>query len=472
MAAPSADCCKPDLLAPAPIDRSDQQIANVLRAAEVNDVALIRFLFVDHSGIVRGKAVSRTCLAERMVSGIGVARCRQAANVLDEVQPVPGFNAVGEVRLRPDPTSFIVLPHAPGSASMLCDLVDAEEAPWDACPRQFLRESIASATALGVEVMAAFEPELTLCKERPSPGQLTVLDQSLCFENAGFDIANQFAVALTRTLTQQGIEVELYHPEFERGQHELTIRPAPGLRAADAHVCQRVLTCGLAIERGLWATFAPCPAPAFRGNGNHVHLSLWRGGLNAFADPRDRLGLSETAYHFIGGLLAHAPALTALVAASVNSYRRLRPRLWSGCYACYGPDNRQAAVRVPSRLRGRELLSTNLEFKPCDATANPYLALGALLVAGLDGVRNRSDPGEPLLDDPADLSPGELRRRGIRLLPQSLEAAITALECDEVLMTALGALRRTVYPAIKRSEIRRFRKLGAKVEYYVHATRY
>lgn len=453
-------------------DTCDEHITNIMSRVEANDVELIRLLWVDNNGITRGKAVTRRHLPERMVSGVGLAKCRQAANVYDQVQPVPGFSAVGEVRLVPDPTSFVVLPHAPGSAAILCDLIDIDGRPWDACPRQFLKESIASATDFGFEPMAAFEPEFTLCQERPSLGKLTVLDESLCFENVGFDQANEFAVALARTFRAQGIDAELYHPEFGPGQHEMTICHAPALWAADAHVLQRVLTRGLAQERGLWATFAPCPQRGFRGNGNHVHLSLWRDGVNAFADPSNPLGLSDVAYHFIGGLLAHAPALVALSCASVNSFRRLRPGMWSGGYACYGPDNREAAIRLPSRLRGREMASTNLEFKPCDATANPYLALGALLVAGMDGVRNSFHPLGPVADDPNELSARERRRRGISPLPATLEAALAELERDELIMRALGPLRRTLYPAIKRSDIRQFRRLDDKTEFLIYATRY
>ncbi|MBJ6766054.1 glutamine synthetase [Myxococcaceae bacterium JPH2] len=444
----------------------------VLDRIAKSDVELIRFLWVDHNGICRGKAVSRRHLADRMESGIGLAKVRQAANLLDQIQPVPGFNAVGEVRLVPDPGSFVELPHAPGSAAMLCDLIDVDGQPWGACPRQFLKDAIASAAALGLEAVAAFEPEFTLCQQRPVRGHLEVLDDSLCFDNVGFDQANAFAVALSRQLAEQGIDVELYHPEFGAGQHEMTVRHAPALKAADAHVWQRAMTRGLAHQQGLWATFAPIPHPGFRGNGNHMHVSLWRDGANAFADAEDRLGLSRLAYHFIGGLLAHAPALVALSCASVNSYRRLKPRMWSGGHCCYGLDNREAAVRVPSRLRGREAASTNIEFKPCDATANPYLALGALLLAGLDGVRRGLEPGEPMADDPNELSEEALRQRGIRPLPASLEEAITALEGDALLSEALGPLRRVLYPAIKRSDVQRLRELNEAEEFYLHATRY
>ncbi len=166
---------------------------------------------------------------------------------------------------------------------------------------------------------------------------------------------------------------------------------------------------GVALRHGLLASFAPKPFPDEAGNGSHVHFSLWRirDGRNHFHDPRGRYGLSEAGYAFIGGVLAHLPALVALTAPSVNSYRRLQPRFWSSAYTAWGPDNREAAVRVPSVRRGLEMESTNLELKPCDPSNNPYLALGGLLAAGLDGMERKLDPGEPALADPDSLSEAE-----------------------------------------------------------------
>ncbi|SDZ01702.1 glutamine synthetase [Lysobacter sp. yr284] len=444
----------------------------VLDAVGRAGIELIRFLWVDHSGIARGKAVARDYLCERMTSGIGVAKCRQAADLLDAVQPLPGFGAVGEARLLPDPDTFVALPHAPGSAAMLCDLVEADGRPWGACPREFLKRAVAEAAELGFEVVAAFEPEFTLCRGRPGADGLTLFDESLCFDNAGFDLANDFAVDLVRALTGQGIGVELYHPEFGAGQHEMTCRYQPALRAADHHVWQRQLTRAAAMRHGCWATFAPAPGPGLRGNGNHVHLSLWREGRNAFADADDGCGLSPLAYRFIGGLLAHAAALSGLTCASVNSYRRLRPGMWSGAHACYGLDNREACIRIPSTLRGRENDSVNIEFKGCDATANPYLALGALIFAGLDGVRRDLHPGAPATQDPNRMSEDERRRAGIGRLPASLGEAVAALERDELLMDRLGALRHQPYLAIKRADIRSFERETEDFEFHVHATRY
>jgi glutamine synthetase len=448
---------------------AESAIADALRD---DDIELVRFLFVDHCGLIRGKAAATRALPGRMRSGIGLATSRQAASLLDAAQPVPGVRLMDEVRIVPDPATFTLLPHAPGSAAMLCDLVTPSGEPWGGCPRTFLRDAVDAAEDLDLRVAAAFEPEFTLALDRGPAAELDLLDNGLCLDNAAFDVANDYVVALCRALRSQGIAVEGYHPETSPGQHELTIGHGPALRAADHHVWQRAFTHGMARARGLRATFAPLPRPGLRGNGNHLHLSLWRPGAgNLFADPAGRAGLSDLALHFVGGVLAHLPALMALTCASVNSYERLEPGTWAGAFGCYGPDNRDAAIRVPSLL-GEDAASANIELKVCDNTANPYLALGGLIHAGLDGVRRRLDPGEPMVDDPNALSDAELARRGVRPLPRSLGEALDALERDEYLLSVLGSPRRELYTAVKQADIRDMKDLGGDGMFALHATRY
>ncbi|GAA2688054.1 glutamine synthetase family protein [Streptomyces lunalinharesii] len=441
-----------------------EQTQALLSAVERAEVELVRFLWVDHNGLLRGKAVARDVLVGRLRSGVGLSTVRQSASLLDLAQPVPGFQVMDEVRVTADPGTFTLLPYAPGSAAVLCDLVNRDGTPWGACPRTFLRDAVDRAAGLGYDVVAAFEPEFTLLRN----GEL--YDDGLMLDTEAFDAANDYIVALIRALRAPGISVEQYHPESSPGQHELTVQPASALRAADNHVWQRAFTRGVARARGLHATFAPVPRQGLRGNGNHVHISLWRQGSNAFAGPSG--GLSNVAHHFIAGVLAHLPGLAALLCASVNSYERLVRGNWAGAFGCYGPDNRDAAVRVPSVLRDAESVTTNVEVKPCDATANPYLALGGIIHAGLDGMERCLDPGEPLTVDPNGLSEAELRRRGVRPLPQSLSEAVDALERDEYLMGLLGSPRRELYTTIKRADVRDMARLDGEQVFALHATRY
>jgi glutamine synthetase len=328
--------------------------------------------------------------------------------------------------------------------------------PWGACPRSFLKRTIERGRRAGLELQATFENEFTLAR-RDGDGYVP-LDRSPCFSTIGMDSATPVMIEVIEALTAQGVDPEQYYAELGPGQQELPVRFADALRAADNQITVRETARGVALKHGLLASFAPKPFPGEAGNGSHIHFSLWRArdGQNHFHDPRGRYGLSDAGYAFIGGVLAHLPALVALTAPSVNSYRRLQPRFWSSAYTAWGPDNREAAIRVPSKRRGLEMESTNLELKPCDPSNNPYLALGGVLAAGLDGLERTLDPGEPTLVDPDTLSDAERARRGIRRLPGSLGEALDALERDEVLRAALGETLAREYLTVKRSEVRAF----------------
>lgn len=444
-------------------------IERVTERVNTDGIKLIRFLYADHGGVIRGKATSRSLLAERLRTGIGHTVAMMAMNMLDELQNVKGLGPVGEVRLVPDPATFVQLPYAPGSAAMLSDLRQVDGSPWPACPRTFLREAVATLAGEGHALVAAFEPEFTLGRRQPDPegglDRLIPADDSLCYSTVGFNQAHDYATSLIHALENQGLRVEHYHPELGHGQQELSIHHAPALRAADNHLIYRETVRGVATRMSMWASLAPKPLADQAGNGTHLHLSLWDPALqtNLFADPSDRYGLSAAAYRFIGGLIAHLPALTALTCGSVNSFRRLTPRAWSSAYACYGMDNREAAVRICSPTGRDAAASTNLELKPSDSSANPYLSLGAVIHAGLDGIRSELDPGDPVNVDPATLPAGRVSR-----LPTTLDEALDALEADDVLMHALGPLRASAYLAVKRSEARSFAAHNTAYELFHH----
>jgi glutamine synthetase len=448
---------------------TDGAIETVAAQASQEEIRLVRFLYADHGGIIRGKASGAARLRERMASGIGHTVAMMAMSMLDQLQPVAGMGPVGEVRILPDPGTFVALPYAPGAAAMLADLVRPDGTAWEACPRSFLKQAVAELAGEGYALQAAFEPEFTIGRRESSPAgpsipdRLIPLDDSLCYSATGFHLAHDLAVELVGALEAQGMTVQHYYPELGPGQHEISIGPAGPLRAADNHVLYRETIRGVAFRHGLWASLAPKPIPDQAGNGTHLHASLTEltpdgaePGRNVFAEPGDKNGLSPVGYHFIGGLLAHLPALVALTCASVNSYRRLAPQTWSSAYSCYGLDNREAAIRICSPLGDDPASSVNLELKPSDSSANPYLALGAFIYAGLDGIRGKLDPGEAMNVDPATLGESDRAAAGAHRLPASLAAALDALEADKVMMDALGPLRSTAYLAVKRSEAAHF----------------
>jgi glutamine synthetase len=206
------------------------------------------------------------------------------------------------------------------------------------------------------------------------------------------------------------------------------------------------------------ASFAPKPFADQAGNGCHIHLSAWdpAGERNLMAVDGQPNTLSAFGRSWIAGVLAHLPGLVALTAPSVNSYRRLQPHSWSSAFTCWGLDNREAAARIASTLWDEEKPSLNMELKPSDNSNNPYLALGALIAAGLDGVANKLDPGEPVTVDPGGMSDTDRARLGIRRLPENLSDALDALEGDAVLMDALGEVLGRTYLTVKRSEAAAF----------------
>ncbi len=460
---------------------SDPAIAKVAAQAQADEVSLIWFLYADHGGIIRGKAASAEVLPARMVTGIGHTVAMMAMSMLDHLQPVEGMGPVGEVRIMPDPATFVTLPYAPGAAAMVADLVQPDGGPWDACARTYLRQAVAELAGHGYAAAAAFEPEFTLGRREAGPDggpdRLVPVDDSLCYSATGFHQAHDYAVELQRALQAQGMQVENYYPELGHGQQEMSVRHTDALRAADNHVLYRETVRGIAFRRGMWASLAPKPIADQAGNGCHLHLSLRERGPDGqpgepvFYDGADRYRLSETGYHFIGGLLAHLPALTALTCGSVNSYRRLAPQMWSSAYTVYGMDNREAAVRICSPMRDDPAGSVNLEVKPSDSSGNPYLALGACLHAGLDGIRRKLDPGEAVNVDPATLTDAERAAVGANRLPASLAEALDALQADDLLMESLGDLRRRAYLAVKRSEVAAFDGADPAYECFEHFTK-
>lgn len=449
-----------------------RRVKEILRQCKSEKTQLVRFLYCGNDGVIRGKACHVRFLESYLHSGIGLTVAMQSFNMLDQLVPDGSFGPVGEIRLAPDLETFAILPYQPKTARLLCSMVMLEGKPWDACPRNFLERMIERARTQGVELKAAFENEFTLATKEPEG--YAPLDWSPCFSTIGMDSAAPVMLEIIEALMAQGVNPEQYYAELGPGQQELPVRFAAALRAADNQITFRETARGVAWKHGLLASFAPKPFPDQAGNGSHIHLSLWRtrDGKNHFHDSNGRFGLSEACLHFIGGVMAHLPGLVALTAPSVNSYRRLQPRFWSSAYTAWGPDNREAAIRVPSKRRGIEMESTNLELKPCDPSNNPFLALGGLLAAGLDGIDRKLDPGEPALVDPDTLSEEERRRRGIRRLPASLGEALDALERDELLRGALGEVLAKAYLAVKRSEVLGFQGKDVAFEIEAHFYKY
>lgn len=425
-------------------------IDSVIETCGSEEVGLVRLLYVGNDGVPRGRVVDADEIESTLTSGINLSSAMQSFNSLDHLAPDGTYGAAGEVRLIPDPETFHVLPYANRSAVMLCDLYALNQTPWKADPRSALASYLAD---LPYESSVAFESEFYLTRETEE-GDTIPFDDSLCFAADGMQSANDIALDMTDALKAQGMTIVAYYPEYGPGQQELVVEHVPGMQAADNHVLYKQTIKGVASNHDANATFVPKPFPEAAGSGCHIHVSLWSDGENAFydSDSEGQYSLSETARHFIGGVLDHAPALVALTAASVMSYRRLRPHMWASAFTCWGQDNREAVARVPSSQWDDPSETTRIEFKPADNTANPYLAELGLLAAGMDGVEREVDPGEPVNEDPAEISTAERDKRGIQRLPDTLGRALDELETDDVLADAMGESLFRSYLEVKRSQ--------------------
>jgi glutamine synthetase len=434
------------------ISASEMTPDEVVTACREAGVRLVRFLYCDNGGVIRGKATHIAGLARRMTEGMALNLALQAMNSLDQLQAVEEMGCVGELRLMPDPTTFTVLPYAPNTAAMLVDHVRLDGAPYEAGPRNFLKRMSECLADHEMVLLCAVENEFSLA--RRVEGGFLPMDEGLANSTVRMTNAQDVIDGIVEALEKQGIQVEEYLPELGHGQQELSVTPRPALQAADTQVIVRDTIRGVATRFGLVASLAPKPWPDQAGNGAHIHFSLWDAARerNLFHDPSGRFGLSSTAERFIAGILTHLPGLLGLTAPSFNSYQRFQPRHWSSAFVCWGPDNREAAIRVPSTHRGRENASTNLEYKPTDASCNPYLALGGLIAAGLDGIERELEPPAPVEVDPATLLDEERRRNRVERFPATLDVALEQLAADSVLRDALGDLLARSYLAVRRSE--------------------
>jgi glutamine synthetase len=449
---------------------------DVVQQARNANLRLVRFLYCDNGGIIRGKATHASKLATRISEGIGQTLAMQAFTGVESLAAVEGMGPVGEFRLIPDPQTFVILPYVPNTGSMMCDMIRLDGQPWEACPRTFLKRMAARLAEQGMRAEAAVEHEFYLAREE---GDTYIpADDSLCYSSRGLDDQAEVIDAILAALEAEGVPIELFHTELGPAQQELSIHHTDVLRAADNVCLVRETARGVARAFDLLATFAPKPFLDQAGSGAHIHLSLWGSdtsehpGKNLFYDANERGGLSQRGKFFIGGVLRHIRGLVAITCGSPNSYRRLLPHFWSSAYAAYGFDNREGAIRIPSSFWGREAESINLELKPADHSGNPYLSMGAFIAAGLDGIKNSIDPGEPQEIDPGNYTDEEREKRGIRRLPTSFDEALNELEHDQVLLEALGPLLANSYLAVKRNESAFFKEKSEEEETRQHFYKY
>jgi glutamine synthetase len=410
----------------------------VRRVVNERGIEFLFAQFVDMHGKPSAKLVPAHHLDDLLTDGAGFAGF--AAGDLGQGPHDPDMIAM------PDPASFTVLPWKPTVARFACD-VTVEGEPWPYCPRTILRNALERAKALGFELKMGAELEYFLLRRTEDGGitladPLDTLDQP-CYDMRALTRNLDFVSVVSHAVTELGWDNYATDHEDANGQFEQNFQYDDALITCDRAVFFRYMVESLAQERGLLATFMPKPFANLTGNGCHFHFSLWRDGENAFqSDPSDDprgLGLSPLAYNFIGGLKAHAKAYIAVTAPTVNSYKRLvvgaptSGATWAPAYISYGYNNRTQMLRIPDAGR--------IEDRTVDGSCNPYLGATAMLAAGLDGIENELDPGEPNSANLYELSDEVRESQGIDLLPTNLLDATRELERDDALRKAMGKTR-------------------------------
>jgi glutamine synthetase len=397
-----------------------------------NQVKSVLAQFVDIHGAAKAKAVPVAHFEDILNAGAGFAGF--AVWGLGIEPHGPDFMAVGDL------DTLSLVPWQPGYARIVCD-GHVRGKPWDYDARVTLKKQIARLQTQGLTFMTGLEPEFSLLK-RGVTGKIEPCEDSdtlakPCYDYKGLSRSRAFLDKLVESLLAVGIDVYQVDHEDANGQFEINYTYEDCLTSCDHYIYFKMAAAEIASEMGLICSFMPKPFANRPGNGMHMHMSLSDGRKNLFQDKKDKRGLdlSPMAYHFLGGLLKHGPALAAICAPTVNSYKRLvvgrslTGATWAPAYISYGDNNRSSMVRGPG---GR------LELRLPDGACNPYLATAAVIAAGMDGIEHKLDPGEPHNVNLYELSDAELKKQKIAILPQNLHEALTALEKDKVIRDALG----------------------------------
>jgi len=421
-------------------------LAEAKKFLKENKVKYILAQFVDIHGVAKVKSVPAVHLEDILTIGAGFAG--GAIWGMGIAPNGPDYMAVGEL------STLNLIPWQSGYARIVCD-GHVNGKPYEYDSRVVLKKQIARLAERGWTLYTGLEPEFSLL-HRDENGAIHPMDDTdtlakPCYDYKGITRQSAFLEELTESLLAAGLDVYQIDHEDANGQFEINYTYADCLKSADDFIMFKMAASEIANAHGMICSLMPKPFSNRPGNGMHMHMSIGNGKKSLFQDDSDKTGhgLSKLAYHFLGGLLAHAPAICALAAPTVNSYKRLvvgqslTGATWAPAYISYGNNNRSTMVRIPY---GR------LELRLPDGGCNPYLTTAAVIAAGLDGIKRELHPGEGNGDNLYDYSAKQLKDKKIGILPQNLSLALDALESDKVICEALGDKLTTEYLMLKRAE--------------------
>lgn len=420
------------------------KLADAKKFLADNNVKFVLAQFVDIHGVAKTKAVPSGHLQDIVDDGAGFAGF--AVWGLAQEPHSPDFMA------KADLSTLSLIPWQPGFARVVCT-GHVQGEPYEYDTRYVLQRQISRLSERGWTMNTGVEPEMCLMK-KDAEGNVVVADQTdtldkPCYDYKGLSRSRAFIEKFVASLQQVGFDVYQVDHEDSNGQFEINYTYSDALTSADRHVFVRMAGSEIAHELGLICSFMPKVDSHRTGNGMHFHVSMSDAkSENIFQDDTDSrgMGLSEVGYHFLGGILHHAKALCALGAPTVNSYKRLvigdalSGATWAPAYISYGDNNRSALVRIPY---GR------LELRLADGGCNPYLVTAGLIAAGLDGVDNKRNPGDPLN---INHYTSDLSATDVDILPQNLDRALDALEEDNLFSDTLGQGIVEEFIRIKRME--------------------
>ena len=402
---------------------------DILRLAEEEDVEFIRLQFTDLFGNMKNVAVTSSQLEKALNN-----KC------MFDGSSIEGFVRIEEsdMYLYPDLSTFTIFPWRPQQgkvARLICDVHRPGGEPFEGDPRYILKKAIREAEAMGYTFEVGPECEFFLLNTVENGLPTTnSFEQASYFDLGPIDLGENARRDMVLTLEDMGYEIEASHHEVASAQHEIDFKYDDGLATADNIMTFKLAVKTIAKRHGLHATFMPKPRYGVNGSGMHINMSLFRDGKNLFRDETDELGLSREAYYFIGGIMKHMKAITAITNPLVNSYKRLVPGYEAPVYIAWSAVNRSPLIRIPAS----DGEGTRVELRSPDPSANPYLALAVCLRAGLEGIRNQIQPPAAIDRNIFEMSPAERLEKGIEELPGNLYEAIEELEKDALMKEVLG----------------------------------
>ncbi len=433
----------------------------IIKIVNEENVKFIRLQFTDIFGAMKNVAITPSQLEKALDN-----------KIMFDGSSIDGFVRIEEsdMNLRPDLDSFAIHPWGQDKgkvARLICDVYKTNDEPFDGDPRFILRRAIAHAAKLGYEFNVGPECEFFLFKN-DEKGNPTLEKYDLCgyFDLGPNDVGEEARKEIVLALEGLGFEIEASHHECAPGQHEIDFKYSEALKAADNIMTFKYCVKTIAEKHNLYATFMPKPLFGVAGNGMHLNMSLSKNGKNAFADDKDKNGLSKIAYHFMAGIMKHIDSMAIVTNPLINSYKRLVPDFEAPVYIAWSAKNRSPLIRVPSG-RGN---SSRIELRNPDPSANPYLALALCLEAGLDGIENKLTPPASIDKNIFEMSKRELTRAGIKSLPNNLFEAINKVEKDKFVQGVLGSHLYDRYIAAKKHEWSEYshRVSNWEIETYLH----